>query len=71
MKFSDEKQKQKAQEQFSVAMVEYFKLLDDVAELNPNTDELNTLTRQVEKLNKTLQRIKERGEANEWQQFTK
>lgn len=63
MKFSDERQKQKAQEQFSVAMVEYFKLLDDVAELNPNTEELNTLTRQVEKLNKTLQRIKERGEA--------
>lgn len=62
MKYSDEKQRRKAEEEFAVAMVEYFKLLNDVAELHPNTDELNTLTRQVEKLNKTLKKIKERGE---------
>lgn len=65
MKLSDYKQLQKAQEEFAIAMVDYFKLLNDVQNLTPNTDELNTLTRQIEKLNKTLQKIKERGQIYE------
>ncbi len=62
MKLSDSKQLQRAQEDFAIVMVDYFKLLNDVQYLTPNTDELNTLTRQVEKLNKTLQKIKERSQ---------
>ena len=65
MKYSDEKQHKKAEEEFAIAMVDYFKLLNDVQYLTPNTDELNTLTRQVEKLNKTLQKIKERSQTYE------
>lgn len=62
MKFSDKKQQQKAEEHFLAAMNNYFRLLRDVSTLETTTDELNTITRQIEKLNRTLQRIKERGE---------
>ena len=59
MKASDAKQLRQAQNDFDLAMCEYYAALKDVAELSPNIDQLNALTRQIRKLTKTIERAKE------------
>lgn len=65
MKQSDLKQLIKAQEGFNDAMVDYFKALKEIAYIEPNKEQYNTLTRQIEKLTKTIERIKAEGGQDE------
>lgn len=59
LKFSDQRKLDKANENFSLAMVDYFHELRRIREIDPNADQLNTLANEVRKLTKTIQRIAE------------
>lgn len=58
-KFTDKRQEEKAWNNFHVAMDEYFKALRTIEYINPNVDQLNTVTRLMEKLTKVLKKIKD------------
>ena len=59
LKFSDQRKLDKANENFSLAMVDYFHELRRIREIDPDADQLNTLANEVRKLTKTIQRIAE------------
>lgn len=67
MKYSDEKQILRAENDFKDAMSDYFSALEEIATIRPTAEQFNTLTRQVDKLTKTLRRIKDENNSKAWQ----
>lgn len=57
MTHSDKKKVERAKEEFAQAMVNYFGALKRIKFIEPSVEQYNTLTRQIEKLTKTVERI--------------
>lgn len=59
LKFSDQKKLNKANENFSQAMIDYFHELRRIEQIDPNADQLNALASEINKLTRTIRRIAE------------